>query len=596
MNWRICWLIFVLVSDGSSLTGANGGTLVATWGLVGSEPVIPYRWSGVRCPVGSSITVGIARGIFRVCAAFVAPPPAWPVVENFQREITMNVFASGLSKILLQGIPRAFSKFSPVKIRPVFPAIAFAFIASTSFGYVREFDNNIPIAWVKDRTVVMQLSLGTGTRILRDGFTSFNDSAIDALKTWNPHLAHLQFSWVKNSPVTAVEGDDEMSVIFDSKVFGSNFGSGTLAVTVLGYRNGNFEETDTVFNKAISWDSYRGPLTPPVFDFHRVAIHEFGHTLGLDHPDQAQPPQHVVAIMNSAVSNLDTLAQDDINGVTAIYGTGPAYISIPNGPVLMDLSARGTTSTGNNVLIGGFMVQGSQPAQLVVRCLAFSLASFGIPNALADSVIELHDANNNLIASNDDWFTSGDAETISSYHRDPPNSIESALLVTLNPGNYTAVVRSFSNAQQPATSGVALFEVYDLRTSSSRLGNVSARGQVGTGNNILIGGLIVGGSTPKPVVIRALGPTLAQFGVTGVLADPYLELRDGNGSLVEANNDWQQSPEASAILADGKAPSNAKESAMAPTLKPGNYTALVSGVGGTTGTALVEVYDESASP
>ena len=262
----------------------------------------------------------------------------------------------------------------------------------------------------------------------------------------------------------------------------------------------------------------------------------------------------------------------------------------------MDLSTRGTTSTGNNVLIGGFIVQGSQPMQLVVRCLAFSLASYGIPDALGDSVIELHDANNNLIASNDDWFTSSDAETISSYHRDPPNSIESALLVTLNPGNYTAVVRSFSNAQQPATSGIALFEVYDLRTSSSRLGNVSTRGQVGTGNNILIGGLIVGGSTPKPVVLRALGPTLAQFGVTGVLADPYLQLRDGNGNLVEANNDWQQSPQAATIVADGKAPPNAKESAMAPTLTPGNYTALVFGVGGTTGTALVEVYDESPSP
>ena len=484
-----------------------------------------------------------------------------------------------------------------MKIRHFFTAVAVAFIASTSFGYVREFDNGIPLAWVKDRTVVMQLSLGTGTRTLRDGFTSFNDSAIDALKTWNPHLAHLQFSWVKNSPVTPAEGDDEMSVMFDNKIFGSDFESGTLAVTMLAFRNGNFEETDTIFNKAISWDSYRGALThDSVFDFHRVAIHEFGHTLGLDHPDEATPKQNVVAIMNSQVSNLDTLAQDDINGVTAIYGTGPAYNSIPNGPVLMDLSARGTTYTGNNVLIGGFIVQGSQPVQLVVRCLAFSLASYGISNALGDSVIYLYDANNNLIASNDDWFTSSDAETISSYHRDPPNSIESALLVTLNPGNYTAIVKSYSDSQQAATAGVALFEVYDLRKSASRLGNVSARGQVGTGNNILIGGLIVGGSTPKPVVVRALGPTLTRFGVTGVLADPYLELRDGNGNLVEANNDWQQSPEAAAIMADGKAPSNAKESAMARTLSPGNYTALVRGVGGTTGTALVEVYDESASP
>ena len=474
-------------------------------------------------------------------------------------------------------------------------AINVAF-ASASFGYVREFDNGTPLAWVKDRTVVMQLSLGSGTRILRDGFTSFNDSAIDALKTWNPYLAHLQFSWVKNSPVTPAEGDDEMSVIFDNKIFGDNFGSGVLAVTLLAYRNGNFEETDTVFNSAISWDSYRGNLTPPVFDFHRVAIHEFGHTLGLDHPDQAQPKQNVIAIMNSRVSNLDTLAQDDINGVTSIYSTGPAYLSIPDAPVLMDLSTRGTTFTGNNVLIGGFIIQGSQPAQLIVRCLAYSLASFGIPGALGDSVIELHDANNNLIASNDDWFTSNDAATIASYHRDPPNSIESALLVTLNPGNYTAIVRSFSSAQQPAQSGVALFEVYDLRNSSSRLGNISTRGQVGTGSNILIAGLIVGGNTAKPVTLRALGPSLTQFGVTGVLADPALQLRDGNGNLVESNNDWQQSPEAATIIARGKAPSNAQESAMAPTLSPGNYTTLVTGVGGTTGTALVEVYDESPSP
>src|SRR5205807_6110221 len=113
--------------------------------------------------------------------------------------------------------------------------------------------------------------------------------------------------------------------------------------------------------------------------------------------------------------------------------------------------------------------------------------------------------------------------------------------------SYTAIVKSFSNSQQSAIPGVALFEVYDLRKSASRLGNVSTRGQVGTGDNILIGGLIVGGSTPKPVVVRALGPTLTQFGVTGVLANPYLELRDGNGNLVEANNDWQQSPQAATI-------------------------------------------------
>jgi len=469
---------------------------------------------------------------------------------------------------------------------------------SPSFGYVREFDTTnpnapIPLAWVKDRTVQIQLSLGNSPVMLRDGFTSFNDSAADALNTWNPYLAHLHYSWIKNSPVTPAQGDDEMSAQFNSKVFGMNFGANALAVTLLSYRNGNMEETDTVFNNAISWDSYRGPLTPPIFDFHRVAIHEFGHTLGLDHPDEATPKQNVVAIMNSKASDLDTVAQDDINGVTAIYGSGPAYNSVPNGPVLMNLSTRGVTNTGDNVLIGGFVIEGSQPARFIIRAIAFSLSTFGIANALGDSVIELYDVNHTLVASNDDWFISNDAPTIASYHLDPPNSIESALIVTLNPGSYTAIVKSFSSSTQPATTGVALFELYDLRRSSSRASNVSTRGQVGAGDNILIGGFIIGGSAAKPVVIRAIGPSLSQFNVPNPLANPYLELRDRNGNLVEANDDWQQSPEAARIIADNLAPSNPKESAMAPTLVPGTYTALVKGVGGATGTALVEIYDES---
>ncbi len=476
-----------------------------------------------------------------------------------------------------------------MKLKTLSGSLLFLLGSQTLFGYALEGES-----WTLDRTVVMQLSLGA-PRALLDGFASFNESAQDALNVWNPYLAHLHLTAVPASPVTATSGDDEMSVLFSSTVFGDRFGSGTLAITLLNYRNSVMEETDTLFNTAYTWDSYRGPLLPNVFDFHRVAIHEFGHTLGLDHPDKAG--QNVVAIMNSHISEIDTVQPDDVAGVQFLYNNGPAYQSSVPAPVLANISTRGYIGTGDNVLIGGFIVQGTEPATVILRAVGFSLAAIGITNALIDPTITVYDANQHQVAMNDDWaFTGADAEKIGSYHLDPPNSRESALYLTLQPGAYTAVVQGYADAHTPQATGIGLFELYDLHTTGGRAGNISTRGQVLGGDNILIGGFIIGGTDPKTVIARAIGPSLVAAGVANPLADPTLDLRDSNGDLVQSNNDWQQGPDAQTISDDNLAPTNPKESALLATLNPGGYTALVSGVGGVTGIALVEVYDTSPAP
>ncbi|MBA3960587.1 MAG: DVUA0089 family protein [Chthoniobacterales bacterium] len=469
----------------------------------------------------------------------------------------------------------------------LFSALAFLG-AQPLFGYVLEGET-----WTPNRTVAVQLSLGL-PRTLSDGFTSFNRSAADVLSIWNTHLAHLTLLPVVASPVVPSETDYEMSAFFSGTIFGDTFGTGTLAVTLISYRNKITSETDTVFNTFYQWDSYDGPLRAGVEDFHRVALHEFGHTLGLDHPDDAG--QTVSAIMNSHISDTYKLQPDDIAGVQDLYGSGPATKSSVPAPVLENISTRGLVGIGDNVLIGGFIVQGSQPATVILRAIGFSLTAEGINGALHDPMLTVYDANQNQIATNDDWISGPNADAIASYHLDPPNSIESALLLTLQPGTYTAVMESFSNAQQPAESGIGLFELYDLHTTGGRAGNISTRGQVLGGDGVLIGGFIVGGSSSKPVLVRALGPSLGDEGVANPLSDPFLELHDGNGTLLESNDNWAQGPNASIIQTEHLAPTKAKEAALQATLAPGNYTAIVSGVNGATGVGLVEVYDLSDAP
>ena len=438
----------------------------------------------------------------------------------------------------------------------------------------------------------MHLSLGP-PRQLHDGFTSFNASAADALNLWNQHLVHMKFAIVQESPMPKADGDADNSVFFSSKIYGDSFGSNVLAVTLLTSRGPILSETDVIFNSAETWDSYRGPQQGIAIDFHRVALHEFGHVLGLDHPDQAN--QTVQAIMNSKITNIDSLQSDDISGARSLYGSGPSYLSSVPASALVNLSTRAFVGTGANVLIGGFIVQGSQPATILLRGIGHSLAARGLSGAMTDPVIELRNAAGGLIEESDDWIDGANAQTVASYRLDPANSRESAIIRTLNPGSYTVILRAFDNADGDLT-GVALVELYQLQTTSSRVGNISTRGQVRTGTDVMIAGFIIGGSQSKPIIVRALGPSLTAKGVPGALPDPMLELRDVNGTLVRSNDDWPNDPEAEAIRNSGVAPTEGVEAAMHLTLNPGVYTAITKGYQNQTGTGLVEVYDVSPAP
>jgi hypothetical protein len=258
------------------------------------------------------------------------------------------------------------------------------------------------------------------------------------------------------------------------------------------------------------------------------------------------------------------------------------YDLIPANSVLGNISTRLPVGTGDNVLIAGFKITGNAAKQLVLRALGPTLTQFGVPNAMHDTTLELHNSSGAVIVSNDDWQDAANAQSIPP-NLQPPDDLESAILTTLNPGAYTAIVRGFQNS-----TGIALVEVYDTAVGSTELSNISTRGFVQTGNNVMIAGVIVQ-FHPKQVVVRALGPTLTGFGVPNALADPTLEIHDANGALLASNDDWKNTQQ-SAIAATGLAPPNDLESAIVGTLSPGNYTAIVRGFNNTIGNALVEVY------
>ena len=277
-------------------------------------------------------------------------------------------------------------------------------------------------------------------------------------------------------------------------------------------------------------------------------------------------------------------------------GTDGKVETVTSPPVIgaarfANTSARASVGIGINQLIVGFVVAGNAPKQLLIRGMGPSLGSFGIVGALQDPILTLYNSAGESIAANDDWSSAANSAQIPPQLR-PGDTREAALLINLLPGSYTAI-----EAGNGGTTGIGLVQLYELdATTVSQLANVSSRARVQSGADVLIGGLTITAQMGAlPVLLRVVGPSLNQFGIAGTLGDPILELRDSNGRLVAANNDWEQTQRA-AIRATGLAPFYSRESAILMNLAAGSYTAIVRDANGGSGIALFEAYNLRLPP
>jgi cyclophilin family peptidyl-prolyl cis-trans isomerase len=310
-----------------------------------------------------------------------------------------------------------------------------------------------------------------------------------------------------------------------------------------------------------------------------------------DHPDIASASviSNDLFVQGKGVGSANiTVTATNMNGATASQSFDVTVTSTPVHAA--NISTRLQIGSGDDALIGGFIVLGDAPKRVMLRAIGPSLSTAGVTNALSNPTLELHDGTGALIASNDNWQYATNKRDLINTGLAPVDANESAILTTLSATSsgsaYTAVMRSVDG-----TSGIGLVEVYDLDSGpGSSLLNISTRGNVQTGDNVMIGGFIVAGNGSQRVLVRAIGPSLAAFGVADALSDPTLTLYDSQGTQIDFNNNWQDNPAEAEIEATTIPPNDPKESAVLQTLAPGGYTAIVRGAGSATGTGLVEVY------
>ena len=394
---------------------------------------------------------------------------------------------------------------------------------------------------------------------LLDNSASWNVVATAALNEWNPHLNRVQFTSNESTVTTAAFGNRVNNILFSTTVYGDPFDDRTLAITLssTAFRK---TEADVLVSTTKSWNSYRGAGRAAI-DLRRVLIHEFGHILGLNHPDQAVPAQAVAAVMNSTIGNLDTLAADDRTGAAALYGTAIARPVITTQPTSATVNVTGT-------------------ARLSV--------------AVNDSATVL----GSTLYDYTWYFAPTGAATF-----EPLFTINNSTRLDFNLAQLGDAGRYFFSASTPdetVNSNTVTLTVNPVAVSpSTQLVNVATRGVAGTGANAMIVGFSISGSKPKQVLLRAVGPGLAAFNVPGRLADPILTLKSADRADLGANDNWEQQTTTSAanlaaitarVGAFALAPGS-RDAVILTTLNPGNYTALVSSPNNSTGVIILEAYD-----
>ncbi len=392
-------------------------------------------------------------------------------------------------------------------------------------------------------------------------------------------------------------------IAFDTagRLYVANFGNTIERFAADGTPLGTFADTGLNNPAGIAFDSLgflyaanNAGNTIEVFssdgtDLGAVAVSGINAPVGLAFDSEGS-----LYVVNAGSTMIEKITTSGSATIFALTEFSPAFLAIKRDSVpgdgtstLVNISTRLNVLTGDNVLDGGFIITGGNK-RILIRGLGPSLAGSGINGVLADPLIVLHSgATGEIIMSNDNWKNNQQSE-IADTGLAPTDDLEAALVVTLARGAYTVI-----NRGKQETTGVGLLEIYDLESGvGSELANISTRGFVATGSNVMIAGFIVTNSANESdqVIVRGLGPSLGAFGITDPLADPVLALHDVNGTLLASNDNWKDTQQTE-IEATGLQPTNDAEAAILRTLPPGAYTAIQSGQAGGTGVGLIEVYN-----